>query len=84
MKTMKMFVVLNRQGNVIGTFRPNPTQLPGMPTLRPVDSPERGHKVHELDVPEHIGTIASAETLHRELKSFLTQNSGVTGPAPHP
>jgi hypothetical protein len=68
---MKMFVITDAQGKVIGSYRPQPVQDPNAPVFRPVPLHSKGQKVYEIDVPDRISTITSARELHDELAKLI-------------
>lgn len=71
MSAAKIFVITDAAGKIIGSYQP-PVKLPtGAPSFRPAAHPTAGHKVHELDLPENMQNIASAEELHRQLAELL-------------
>jgi hypothetical protein len=66
---MKITVIADDKGNILGTYR-QPAQVPkGYPTFKIHGGP--GHKVHELDLPAEFEKIPSADELHRRLSDHL-------------
>ena len=68
---MKITVIADKNGHILGTYR-HPTQVPeGYPTFHIHGGAE--HVVHELDLPPELENIASAEELHQRLNEHLKQ-----------
>jgi hypothetical protein len=66
---MKITVIADKDGHVVGTYR-HPAQVhQDAPTLRIHGGP--GHSVHELDLPAELENEASADELHRRLGEHL-------------
>jgi hypothetical protein len=66
---MKITVVTDNSGHVVGTYQ-QPAQVPeGYPTFQIHGGP--GQTVHELDLPAEYENIASADELHRRLGEYL-------------
>lgn len=63
---MKIYVFTNGAGKVIGSYQPNPNPPANTPTLQPTPS-GTSCRVHELEVPDRLCEITSADELHREL-----------------
>ena len=65
---MKVHVVADTEGNVIGTMVVKPPTPEGHSTvLFPV---HEGHALHRLEVPDEYGSL-QADELHRRLKEHL-------------
>ena len=70
---MKITVIVDQSGHVVGTYR-QPAQVPeGYPTFQIHGGP--GHTVHELDLPAEYENVASADELHRRLGEYLRKLS---------
>lgn len=68
---MKITVVVDNNGHVLGTYS-QPAQVPeGYPTFQIHGGP--GDTVYELDLPAEYENIASADELHRRLGEYLQQ-----------
>jgi hypothetical protein len=66
---MKITVIVDKDGNVLGTYRqPAQTRADG-PIFQIHGGP--GHTVHELDLPAEYEKIASADELHRRLGEHI-------------
>jgi hypothetical protein len=66
---MKMTVIADKSGNILGTYR-QPAQVPkGHPIFKIHGGPD--HTVHELDLPAEFERITSAEALHQRLSDHL-------------
>ena len=70
---MKMTVIADKDGNILGTYR-QPTQVPkGYPIFQIHGGPD--HSVHELDLPKEFEQITSADELHRRLGDHLKRTA---------
>jgi hypothetical protein len=70
-RAMKMFVITNADGKVIGSYRPNAVQYPKAPVFKPVASSAKRQTVHEIDVSTQIAEIQSADELHKALQNLV-------------
>jgi hypothetical protein len=66
---MKITVVVDKNGHVLGTYRQPAQTREGWPTLQIHGGPET--TVHELDLPAELENVASANELHRRLGEHL-------------
>jgi hypothetical protein len=66
---MKITVVVDKNGNVVGTYRQTEHPREGWPILQIRGAP--GQTVHELDLPAEYENIASADELHRRIGEHL-------------
>jgi len=67
---MKLWVITNKKGEVIGTGRMTESKDPNAPSGgRPV--PGEGHRIHEITLPPELHHIRSAQELHREVSKLL-------------
>jgi hypothetical protein len=65
---MKVHVVADADGNVVGTMVVEPPTPEGHSTaIFPI---EEGHKLHRVDVPDQYGSL-QADDLHQRLKEHL-------------
>ena len=63
---MKITVLTDKKGHVLGTYR-QPAQVPkGYPTFQIHGG--ANHTVHELDLPPELEKVASAAELHQRLR----------------
>lgn len=68
---MKITVVTDKNGHVLGTYR-HPAKIPeGYPDFQIHGAPE--HTVHELELPAELEKVADAGELHRRLGEHLKQ-----------
>ncbi len=66
---MKITVIADNKGNILGTYR-QPVKVPkGYPTFKIHGGSD--HTVHELDLPAEFEKIASADELHRRISDHL-------------
>jgi hypothetical protein len=64
---MKITVVTDKNGHVLGTYR-HPAKIPeGYPNFQIHGAPE--HTVHELELPAELEKVADAGELHPLLSS---------------
>jgi len=69
---MKLLVITNEHGAVIGTARVTESGSPDVPFGgRPV--PAQAHRIHEITLPPELHHIRSARELHDELTKLLKQ-----------
>ena len=69
---MKLLVITDEHGAVIGTARVTESDGPDVPFGgRPV--PAQGHHVHEITLPPELHHIRSSRELHDELGKLLKQ-----------
>ena len=67
---MRLLVITNRQGSVIGTARVTESKDANTPSGgRPV--PGDGQQVHEIALPAELHHIRSAHELHREVTKLM-------------
>ncbi len=66
---MKMQVLTDKAGDVVGTYRPPKNPHKEDPTFAIHGGP--GYEVHELEMPEEYWDIESAEELHRRVGEQL-------------
>lgn len=67
---MKMQIVTNKKGEVIGTARTEHHTVVGAPKIgRIIPSPEQ--KVHEIDIPNDILEIKGVKEFHKALEKHL-------------
>lgn len=72
---MKVFVITNDNGDVIGSMRPSQNPSPGAPIPgRPI--PQNGQHLHEIELPSHLEHVTSADILHQEFKKLIQQQGG--------
>lgn len=64
---MKMLVLTNKSGQVIGTYRPNSKEGFGKAGIRPLP----GQTLHEIDVPPDVFAIERGEDLHLAVELHL-------------
>ena len=70
---MKITVIADKKGQVVGTYR-HPAQVTkDHPTLQIHGASD--HTVHELDLPNEYEKISSAVELHRRLADYLKNAS---------
>jgi hypothetical protein len=69
---MKITVVVDKNGNVVGTYRPEAPTKDGGPTLQLRAGP--GQTVHQLDLPVEYEKVASSDELHRRLGEHLKKS----------
>lgn len=65
---MKVFVVTNTKGTIVGTIFSAPYKdapSPGRPSAL------RGQQIHEVDLPRELEGNTSVEILHRELARLI-------------
>jgi hypothetical protein len=67
--TMKITVITDAQGKILGTARMMPGQSKDAPTFRFRERP--GRTLHEIELPRELEGIQSAEDLHRELAKLI-------------
>lgn len=67
---MKITVVTDQSGKVLGTARDRPAD--GQPVARPIAGP--GQSIHELDLPSHLEAVESADALHSALERLLASS----------
>ena len=66
---MKMTVIADKDGTVLGTYR-QPKHVPkGHPVFKIHGGPD--HSVHEFDLPKEFEHVTSADELHRRLGDHL-------------
>jgi hypothetical protein len=65
---MKVHVLVDKSGTVIGTFRPNQSQGQGN---QAGFMPLPDQKVHEVDVPPETFAIEQGEEFHRAVEVHL-------------
>jgi hypothetical protein len=70
---MRITVIADKNGHVIGTYRKPAQVRKGDPTFVIHGAPD--HSVHELDLPDEFEKIGSAEELHKRLREHLTKAS---------
>jgi hypothetical protein len=68
---MKITVITDAKGDVIGTARFPTKKAKNDPVFQPVAKGEQ--KVHEIELPSHLEDLKSAEDLHKELKKYLAK-----------
>ena len=68
---MKIYILLNNVGEIIGTYKPTPDKsgLSGM--ISPVGA---GHSVREVEVPDELTTPESITKLHEMYRVEVTGN----------
>jgi len=70
---MKMTVIADKDGTILGTYR-QPKHVPkGYPIFKIHSGPD--HSVHELDLPKEFEHITSADELHRRLGDHLKRTA---------
>jgi hypothetical protein len=67
---MKITVITGKAGKIIGTYRPAPSAKPEVGTGGPIAGP--GQALHMIDLPTELESVASADELHRGLKSHVS------------
>lgn len=68
---MKITVVVDNNGQVLGTYRQPPQVPAGYPAFQIGGGP--GAAVHELDLPEEWENVASPEELHQRLEEYFAK-----------
>lgn len=68
---MKITVITDEKGNVIGTVRPAKSKSQNDPVYTPVAGP--GQKLHEIELPSALQSVKSADVLHQKLKKYITK-----------
>jgi hypothetical protein len=66
---MKVHVITDDKGNVVGTVQAIAGSHGDSPVAKPM--PLAGQKVHELDLPKELEGSRNADELHRKLKEHL-------------
>jgi len=66
---MKMFVITNKDGKVIGTARPAEGSEGGPRGGRPIAG--ENQRVHELEIPTELATSRDVRQLHESLEAYL-------------
>ena len=66
---MKLHVITNAQGKVLGTSKSGPSQ-PGAPALGRF-IPADGQKVHDIEVPDELSNIKDAGELHKAVEKHI-------------
>lgn len=66
---MKITVVADKEGNVLGTYRQEGKAHAEGPTFRLIAGPNQS--LHELDLPAEYENVASPHELHRRLGQYL-------------
>jgi hypothetical protein len=70
---MKMTVIADKDGTILGTYR-EPKHVPkGHPIFKIHGGPD--HLVHELDLPKEFEHITSAVELHRQISDHLKRSA---------
>ena len=67
---MRITVIADKDGHVVGTYRKPAHVEKGHPTFHIHGGP--GHTVHELDVSDEYEKVGSAAELHKRLREHLT------------
>jgi hypothetical protein len=70
---MKITVIADKKGQVVGTYRHPAHVAKDQPTLQIHGAAD--HTVHELDLPSEFEKVSSAEELHRRLAEHLKNAS---------
>jgi hypothetical protein len=71
---MKILVITNQEGKVIGTARMTQSDDPYAPSGgRPVS--DEGHRIHEVTLAPELHDNCSAQELHRELGKLIEKPS---------
>jgi hypothetical protein len=65
---LKIHVVADAEGNVVGTMVVRPPTSEGYSTV--IFPAEEGHVLHRLEVPDELGSLEAGE-LHRRLNEHL-------------
>jgi hypothetical protein len=68
---MKITVITDTKGNVLGTARFPKRKSKNDPVFQPVAKP--GQKIQEIELPSHLENVQSAEELHKGLKKHLAK-----------
>jgi hypothetical protein len=66
---MKMTVITDKAGKIVGTARQGVAGQPGAGAGGPVAGPEQ--TVHVIDVPEELENVEDAAELHDRLQTLL-------------
>jgi hypothetical protein len=66
---MKLTVITGKAGKIIGTFRAAESAKPEVGTGGPIAGPSQA--VHVIDLPKELEHVASADELHRGLKTHI-------------
>jgi hypothetical protein len=70
-KKMKITVITGPDGEVHGTLSHPEGGPTGHPGGRPILVAGPGQVAHEIELPEHLEGVKSAEELHRGLSDYL-------------
>ena len=68
---MKITVITDAKGDVIGTARFPKSKSEHDPVFKP--DAKSGQKVYEIELPSHLEKVESAEELHKEVKKHITK-----------
>ena len=66
---MKLTVITNRSGRIVGTARHGDGGYPVAGRGGPIAGP--GQAAHVIDLPSELEALANAEELHRKLEPLL-------------
>ena len=66
---MKLAVITDKSGKIVGTAHHGTTGKPGSGSGGPIAGPDQ--TVHVVDVPDDLGRIEDAAELHRRLHDHL-------------
>ena len=66
---MKIHVITDDKGNIVGTVHGIPGSHGDLPTAQPLPVP--GQKVHEVELPKEMEGLRNAPELHKRLKEHL-------------
>jgi hypothetical protein len=66
---MKVHVITDAQGNIVGTLHNVPGAQGDTPVAQP--QPLHGQKIQQLDLPKELENVRDAERLHAALKPLL-------------
>jgi hypothetical protein len=70
---MKLSVIVDRLGNVVGSFRAGPIKLQDGSELQGGVVPGPEEVIHEIDVPEELVKRPVAD-IHQELQKMIKQS----------
>jgi hypothetical protein len=68
---MRMTVITNQAGEIVGTARQSVEGAPGSGSGGPVAGPE--DTIHDVEVPEDLEQIEDVGELHRRLQSLISE-----------
>ena len=69
---MKITVLTGKDGEVLATVSQPKDPPKGSPKFG-ITARQPGHKVHEIEMPDHMEKIEPVEEFHRQLKEHLSR-----------